>query len=267
MSFEGKTIAVTGAASGIGAASAAAIKTQGGKIVGLDLNEPAAGSVDQFIRYDQSDAASINAAVAALPAGLDGLLNIAGVPPSAKFGPAKVLAINFVGLRQFTEQAVSKLGDGAVIVNMSSGAGIGWPTNIENIKQMFEVEGLDGVQAAVDALGIQQDGFENSSAYPFSKQCLSVWSMLVCTKWKDRSIRVNAVAPAAVETPIIGDFMESFGADAVARMSHFGAATAENIANVAVFLLTPEAVWINGAVVAADNGATGTATCKKNGLL
>ncbi|MBT6407638.1 MAG: SDR family oxidoreductase [Rhodospirillaceae bacterium] len=267
MSFAGKTIAVTGAASGIGATSATIIKAKGGKVIGLDLNEPAEGSVDQFIQYDQADAASIDAAAAALPASLDGLLNIAGVPPSAKFGPEKVLSINFIGLRQFTEAAVSKLSDGAVIVNMSSGAGIGWPTNIPNIQKMFEVESLDGVEAAVEELGIQRDGFENNSAYPFSKQCLSVWSMLVCTKWKDRGIRVNAVAPAAVETPIIGDFMDSFGADAVARMSNFGAATAENIANVATFLLTPEAVWINGAVVAADNGATGTATCKKNGLL
>jgi len=205
-------------------------------------------------------------AAAGLPDGLDGLLNIAGVPPSDRFGPTEVLKINFVGLRSFTEAAVGKLNDGAGIVNMSSGAGNGWPSNIPDIQTMFAVESLDDVAAAVAELGIQQDGFENSSAYPFSKQCLSVWTMLVSSKWRDRSIRVNAVAPAAVDTPIVDNFMHSFGAEAVARMESFGAASPADIANPTLFLLSPAAVWVNGAILAADNGAIAMGTCKRLGL-
>lgn len=266
MTFEGMTIAITGAASGIGAACAALVKDRGGQVIGLDMNEPGAGKVERFIRFDQSDPASIDAAVDQLPEGLDGLANIAGVPPSTRFGPAEVMKINFYGLRYFTEATVGKLADGACIVNMSSGAGTGWPSNVPNIQAMFAVDSLEGVDAIVAELGIQQDGFENSSAYPFSKQCLSVWTMLVSSKWRDRGIRVNAVAPAAVDTPIIGDFMHSFGADAVARMENFGAAKPEYIANATLFLLSPEAAWINGAVLATDNGAVAAGTCKKLGF-
>jgi NAD(P)-dependent dehydrogenase (short-subunit alcohol dehydrogenase family) len=62
-----RTIIVTGCSSGIGAASAALLKQGGDTIVGVDINDPATGSVDHFVYMDQSDSGSIEKAIAKLP--------------------------------------------------------------------------------------------------------------------------------------------------------------------------------------------------------
>ena len=79
--LEGKTIIVTGAASGIGAATAALVASQGAKVISVDINRPVQ-PVGDFMRADLSDKASIDALVAALPAGAHGLANVAGLPPT-----------------------------------------------------------------------------------------------------------------------------------------------------------------------------------------
>ena len=104
-----RVIVVTGAASGIGAAAARLLREDGETVIGIDITEPAAGSVDQFVSMDQSDPASIDAAVAKLPDGLDGLMNIAGVAPSPKSPPAVVLKTNFYGVRAFTRKLLGKI--------------------------------------------------------------------------------------------------------------------------------------------------------------
>ncbi len=266
MTFSGKTVAVTGAASGIGAASAVVLKDRGAQVVGLDINEPAAGAVDRYVAYDQGDPGSIDRAVAAVPDGLDGLLNIAGVPPSPRFGPVDVLKINFFGLRYFTEKVVDKLSDGAAIVNMSSGTGAGWPTNVETIKAFFALDRINQVAGFVADHGIGNEGLGNDAAYPLSKQLLSVWTMKASSRWKDRGIRVNAVAPAAVETPIVGDFLASFGEEAAKRIQTFGSATPEQVALATTFLLSADAAWINGAVVPVDGGAIAGRTMAQFGI-
>lgn len=77
-----QTIVVTGATSGIGKATAARLRDEGHIVIGVDVNEPAAGTVDQHVSMDQCDPESIEAAVSVLPDGLDGLVNSAGVPPA-----------------------------------------------------------------------------------------------------------------------------------------------------------------------------------------
>ena len=266
MSFNTKTIVVTGASSGIGAACVALLKSRGARVIGLDINEPAAGTVDQFIAYNQSSLASIDDVVAQLPNGIDGLLNIAGVAPSARFSAADILKINFFGLRYFTEQVVCKLKDGAGIVNMTSGTGAGWSSNLDNIKAFLALTDIAKVDDFITEFDISHDGLDNSAAYPFGKQLLSVWTMKTSSQWKDRGIRINAVAPAAVDTPIMGDFLSSFGTESQQRVEKFGAATPENIALATVFLLSDDAVWVNGAVLPVDGGAVVGGTMTKMGI-
>lgn len=265
-SLSGQIIAVTGASSGIGAACCALLKSRGATVFGLDINQPVNGNVDHYIAYDQGDLDSVQRAVQQLPQGLTGLLNVAGVAPSHRFGPADVLRINFFGLRYLTEQVVPKLAPGATVVNMSSGTGAGWPGNISNIKAFLATRNVDEIQKFVDDHGIVNDGLGNQSAYPFSKQLVSVWTMKASTEWHSQGIRVNAVSPATVDTPIVGDFLTAFGEEAAERMATFGTATPEYVAMATVFLLTAGAVWINGAILPVDGGAIAGGTVAKLGI-
>lgn len=79
--LQGKTIIVTGAASGIGAATAALVSSHGAEAISVDINAPEA-PVGRFMQADLADRSSIDRLVAALPSGAHGLANIAGLPPT-----------------------------------------------------------------------------------------------------------------------------------------------------------------------------------------
>ena len=109
-----KTIVVTGCSSGIGRDTAKLIKQLGGDVIGVDRNKTE-DYVDELYLADLSDRRTIKALVHALPGRIDGIANIAGLPPTA---PADlVVKVNLVGLKYFTELMVPKLNDNASIVN------------------------------------------------------------------------------------------------------------------------------------------------------
>ena len=259
-------VAVTGAASGIGAACCALLKRKGRRVVGLDRNEPPADSVDEFISYDQGDRGAVESAARQLPEGFSGLMNVAGVAPSARFSAADILRINFYGARHLTERVLPKLAAGAAVVNMSSGTAAGWPSNLELLKTLLSVSVEDDLDSVTAEHGLTPGGLGNLAAYPVSKQLLSVWTMQCAGAWRDRQLRINAVAPAAVTTPIVDEFLTSFGDEAAKRLQSFGAASPEVIASASVFLLEDGARWVNGAVLPVDNGAIAAGTMHNLGL-
>ena len=79
MTLHNKTIVVTGCCSGIGADFAKLARQQGARVIGVDRNAPTL-TLDGFVQVDLGDPAAINDAVAQLPAKVDALANIAGVP-------------------------------------------------------------------------------------------------------------------------------------------------------------------------------------------
>lgn len=265
-SLKNKKVVVTGASSGIGAACCAELKSVGAAVIGMDINAPDQQSFDDFIAYDQGDTASIDRAVGQLGAGIDGLMNVAGVAPSARFSPADVLRINFFGVRYLTNAMLPQLSKSSSIVNMTSGTGAGWASNIEQVKAFLALDDPSAIPAFVEQFDISNEGLGNSAAYPFSKQLLSVWTMNSAARLREKQLRINAVAPASVDTPIVADFLTSFGAEAAQRMEAFGSATPAMVASAAVFLLSDEARWINGAVLPVDGGAIATGTMAKLGV-
>ncbi len=108
-----------------------------------------------FYRADLSDRAAIEALVDVLPDGIDGLVNNAGLPPTQP--AAKLLAANLVGLKQLTMRMISKLNDGASIVNVASLAGFGWQQLVVAIKA---AEALDfaGIDDFVQRRNVSFDG-------------------------------------------------------------------------------------------------------------
>ena len=257
---KGKKIIVTGSSSGIGKETARLLTGQGATVLGVDLNK-CFDHVEEFYRADLSDGATIEALVDVLPDGIDGIANIAGLPPTA---PARtVLAVNLVGLNHFTEAMIPKLNDGASIVNLASLAGFGWQKSVAAIKASAALD-FDGIDAFVERWDV---GNEGGRSYFFSKEALIVWTMQNRWTWRDRAIRMNTVSPGPVDTPILKDFLETLGerAEEDARvMDRPG--TPEDIAPVVAFLLSDMTSWIRGSNIAADGGMSSNILCEMHGL-
>ncbi len=258
--FQGKTVVVTGAASGIGAATAALLAERGADVIAVDLNRPQR-EFGRFLRADLSDPASIDTLAAALPAGVHGLANIAGLPPTR---PAEqVLKVNLVGLKYLTTRLVPKLADGASIVNLASLAGLGW-TEPEAKPAIDDSEHLD----FDDVAGFcARHRIEGARSYFFSKEALIVWTLRNRWTWRERGIRMNAVSPGPVDTPILKDFIETLGARAEEDMRTMDRpGRPGDIAPVVAFLLSDESAWIRGTNVPVDGGMYSNVLCQMHGF-
>ena len=258
--LKGKTIIVTGSASGIGLETARVCTAMGAKVLGVDLTKRF-DHVEEFYRADLSDGATIDALIDVLPKGIDGIANIAGLPPTA---PAeKVLAVNLFGLKHLTLGLLPKLNDGASIVNLASLAGFGWPQAIPAIRASEGVHVDDAARFASD----NQITNEGGRSYFFSKEALITWTMQNRWTWRDRGIRMNTISPGPVDTPILGDFLTTLGARAEedARiMDRPG--TPQDLAPIVAFLLSDMTTWIRGTNIPADGGMSSNILCEMHGL-
>ncbi|MGR3660996.1 MAG: coniferyl-alcohol dehydrogenase [Paracoccaceae bacterium] len=245
---QGKTYIVTGVASGIGAETCKVLKSQGARVIGIDRNKT--DVADEFFQADLSDPASIDALVAALPSGVNGLANIAGVPPTA---PAEaVLNVNLIGLRRLTMGLVPKLADNASIVNLASLAGFGWANAVDQCKAALELNFDSDLAAFADANDLRAPG---GRSYFLSKEALVVWTMQNRWTWRDRNINMNCVSPGPVDTPILADFLETLGKRAEEDMKVMDRPGApQDVAPVVSFALSEGAKWFRGANLTVDGG-------------
>jgi NAD(P)-dependent dehydrogenase (short-subunit alcohol dehydrogenase family) len=244
---------VTGTASGIGEAVTSLLTAGGASVVSLDRNKPAL-EVEQHVEVDLSDPATIDAALAQVEGSFDALINVAGLPGTA---PGElVFKVNFLGLRHLTEAVVfaGRMNQGGSIVNVSSIAGFQWMLRLDAIKELLSTdtfeEGLEWFRAH------PQEG----NAYNFSKEAATVYTLSMGGAVREvAELRINAVLPGPVDTPILADFEESMGKETLDGVKHFLGrhATAADIAPPVVYLASRDSAWVNGTTLIADGGITG----------
>ena len=242
-------VLVTGAASGIGLATADRLVADGRPVIGLDRRESPACETKVC---DLSDPATIDAAVASLPDALSGLANVAGVPGTA---PADtVLRVNFLGARHLTAALAPRLLPGSAIVNVASVVAVRDPAPREVVAGLLGTGGFD------DGLAWLADHpMSGAEAYKFSKQALIEWTLATSVALRARGVRVLSVSPGVTDTPILGDFRASMGEEAIDRaVSATGrVGTPGDIGPVIAFLLGPDAGWVNGVDLRVDGGLVG----------
>jgi NAD(P)-dependent dehydrogenase (short-subunit alcohol dehydrogenase family) len=246
----GKTLVITGISSGIGARVGELAIALGADVVGIDVKPPAT-PLGAFVEADIGSPQAIADLVERLPRRIDALCNVAGV--SGISGAAKTLAINFYGLRALSEALAPRLREGGAVVNVASIAGYGWRANLARAKAFVAPTGFPDVAALLAEFKVP-----DAEGYPLSKELLLLWTMRAAhlPLFRDRGLRVNAVSPGPVTTPILGEFRQIFGDprvdEDIARVGRPG--SAPDIAPAALFLCSDGARWINGANLPVDGG-------------
>jgi NAD(P)-dependent dehydrogenase (short-subunit alcohol dehydrogenase family) len=252
--LEGRTYLVTGAASGIGRATAARLLEEGANVMGADLvggpDAPRKGDAGPgrwaFTHADVTDEAAVEGLVAAtvrFGGAVHGLVNAAGV---AGGGPVhllpqgewhRVIAVNLTGtyltakhvLAQMLTQPVRQDGQRGSVVTIAS------------------IEGLEGTAGG--------------SAYSASKGGVVILTKNMAIDYAGRGIRVNAICPGFIETPmsdmIFGPGMEDARADILQehKLGH-RMGRPEEIASVAAFLLSDDASFVTGHALPVDGAYT-----------
>jgi 3alpha(or 20beta)-hydroxysteroid dehydrogenase len=224
-----RTVVVTGAASGIGAAVRSAVTAAGATVVGVDV-----GAGSGLTPLDVTDAAGW-ARLAERLGPVHGLVNCAGVTWRARVGDLdradflRVLDVNVVGATLAIQAVVPLMPDGGSIVNVGS------------------LAGLTGHYPA---------------AYTASKWALRGLTHAAATELGPRGIRINIVHPGFIETPMTASAPPTFRAAAIAQAPLGRAGTPDDVAALVVFLLGPSAGYITGAEIPVDGGAASQAGAK-----
>lgn len=249
MTLQGKTIVVTGACSGIGAETVRLLRARGASVIGVDRNDPML-TLDGFVKADLSEQAAIDHALKELPSRIDGLCNVAGVPGTA---PVSLVArVNYLGLRHLSERVAERMAGGASIVNVSSILGHFHAQRRDLHLALAEVSGFEAGLAWLARHPVAQ-----ATCYEYFKEALIVWTQRRGhALFLERGIRMNAVAPGPVFTPILGEFVTQLGQERVqadaARIKRPG--FADEVAPAIAFLCSDDARWIVGANVPVDGG-------------
>ena len=240
-------VAITGASKGIGFEVANKLKSQGCIVTVFDIIEPEF-KVDKFVKVDFSNPIAIQDTLFSINDKYDALINNAGIPPK-EGQEAKILMVNFIGLKLFYEGMLNNLNEGASIVNTSSRAGSMWNENLDQIKSLINLKVKDLKQF------INDQNINPVRAYNLSKEALIVLTISETKKLLSKNLRMNSVCPAAVSTDIHQDFMNAFGDKVVKNIAKVGRpATPKEIADLIIYLISPQSFWIKGQNIIIDGG-------------
>ena len=245
-----KTYVVSGAASGIGAATVALLREQGNRVITIDLR-------DADVVADLSTPAGRAAAVAEVQRLADvihGVVPCAGIAGSAGVASSLVVSVNFFGAVELVEGLRPQLaaaGSASVVLLASNSiTGMpGWRASVADL-----CLGGDEAAACADA-----DQAESVMVYPATKAALAWWARRegVTADWIGAGIRLNAVAPGMIASPMtdrllaapeIGPLVEAYPT-AIGRLGQ-----PSEVAALVAFLLSDACSLLVGSVVYADGG-------------
>lgn len=243
-------VIVTGAADGIGWATAQQLSAGGATVALLDLNGALAAERAQALgprhsgwACDVTDAAAVQARVAEVLARhgrIDALVNNAGIadqtaPTLQQTAEAfdKVLSVHLRGAFLMSQQVIAQM-----------------------LRQPRDARGNRGAIVNIGSIA-SFGGIPGRNAYSAAKAGVLGMTRALATEWARQGIRVNAVAPGYVKTALVASLAErgAIDAQAIARRTPLGRMAApEEIALVIAFLVSPQASYITGAVLPVDGG-------------
>jgi NAD(P)-dependent dehydrogenase (short-subunit alcohol dehydrogenase family) len=254
--YDDQRVLVTGASSGMGAATAALLVDAGAEVYTLDVREVTV-PVAKAYETDVGDPDAVDAALASIGAPVHKLFNVAGVPQTHP--PERVFAVNFLGLRHLTERTVELMPEGAAVASVASLAGMGWSEHLPVIHEVLALPDFAAGQAwATEHLG------EHGDPYFFSKECVIVYTFGAAPRLgRARGIRINCISPGPVESPMMVDFravLSSATIDWTASQANGRLGRPEEMGPPLLFLNSDEASYVSGHNLLVDAGFTAAMT-------
>jgi NAD(P)-dependent dehydrogenase (short-subunit alcohol dehydrogenase family) len=249
LGYEGKRAVVTGAASGMGAATAGLLIELGAEVIAVDV-KPTELAVKETLEVDLRDRAAIDAAVAAIGE-VDSVFSVAGLP-GPPFSDVDTMTVNFVGARHLIDALVPRMPVGGAIVCVASNAGLGWEQDIQKLLPFvttpdFEA-GVSWCEAHPEVI---------AGGYMFSKKALNAWvAWRACSLMSERGIRLNCSNPGPCETAMMPAFEEQAGKELIdAFVGPSGRRSkAEEQAWPLLFLNSPRSSYVAGEAFHVDAG-------------
>ena len=225
MRFSDKHILVTGAASGLGLAIAQAAQAEGAAVIAVDR---VAAPFETSSICDITDEDQVRRVISGL-ARLDALVNSAGIARRARLDETAladfeaVMAVNVRGSVLMAKHALALLRvQGGSILNLSS--------------------------------GVATTGLRNRAAYTASKGAILSLTRNMALDYAPDKVRVNCLCPGFVNTPLLSTLPPERRARLTALHPLGRLGEPEDIAHMALFLMSDQASWITGQAIAVDGG-------------
>lgn len=259
ITYEGKTVVVTGASSGMGREVASQLADLGAVVHGLDI-QPSEATLASFTTVNLGDEASIDAAVEQMPSHLDSVFACAGVSGKG-MPPITTATINFVGHRHLVESLVPRMGAGGSIGLIASMGGMGWISNIPAVLGLLQTgsfsEGVAYLRAHSTDPAVLGGEEGRNRGYTFSKEATVLYAKYRSWTLAAQQIRINTVSPGATQTPMLSQFGASPD-DGAKSVSPIGVpSTPRNQADALLYLNSDAAEYISGADLVVDYGFSG----------
>lgn len=259
LNYENAVCVVTGAASGIGKATAEILTDLGAVVYTLDVRDCGVPGIRRHLAADLSRKESIDEAFSQLPDKIDKFFGVAGV---FGFGLDLVTAftINFIANKYMTEQyVIPRLTEGeyGAIAYLASVGGSRWAAHLDEYKELVEAEGWEEMTAAIKARPVE--GKPGSAAYELSKRALNYYMKLRAPSLAAKGNRMNTVAPHYTETPMLESIIAN-AASGGGKMSFDSKGAFERLgkpedaAKAIVFLNSDMATYISGHILYEEGG-------------
>ncbi len=241
------TIAMTGGATGIGAAIRGLLKEAGHRLLVVDIRD---ADINADLSTREGRAGAVAGVLAAAPDGLDGFIACAGVSGSVA-NKALIPSVNYFGAIELLEAfkpLLAKCRGSAVLVSSNSAP---MDTSVEYVELL-----LAGDERGACELSESIDGHP---LYSGSKQALARWMRRSAAEYAAQGIRLNAVAPGYTRTPMTESVAQDpLYADAIKQFLDSiplrRAGEPEDIAKAVRYLLSDDASFVCGSVLFVDGG-------------
>ena len=242
-----KTYAMTGGATGIGAAIKNQLLRDGHDVIVVDIKN---ANIVADLSTKEGRQSAIDALYSKCVDGIDGFITCAGLGSHIPNRPL-ITAVNYFGTVQLVDQLSDLIAKkrGSVLLISSNSAPM--TTNSQYVEQL-----LDGDEQAASKTS---EGMEGQQVYSGTKQAIARWMRHNVERFANRGIRINAIAPGYTQTPMtqqiekdptyskaIKAFMETIP---VGRPGQ-----PKDMASAAKFLLSDDASFVCGSVLFVDGG-------------